>query len=318
MTLFSLSEDRKGKTLTIFFDNGDCEPIPESHVNFKKILGMWLEGGKIDDTEVRELTKIMETVAKKLAVLSERITVDSDGVYFDGDPLNGEVSELIKNAYLNDEELQVGSLVNFIEKAMTNPSLKSLDDLYRWIKNGDLVIDPDGDILAYKGTVLNSKGIPESVHSGTAFVNGEKITGKIPNVAGTTITMPRSNVNDNEAIACSTGLHAGTYRYASSFAQHLIQVKINPRDVVSVPKDARDQKMRVSRYIVLDKITERVKTTFAKAPVAVKEISETKSEIKTEKPAVPAAERIGAVRDSKGRFIKGAKVPRDEKGRFIR
>jgi hypothetical protein len=316
MTLFSLSEDTKGKTLTIFFDNGDCEPIPESHVNFKKILKLWLneDDAPVKDEEIRDLTKIMEAVAKKLAVLSERITVDSAGVYFDGDPLHGELSEIIKKSYLDGEELQVGHLVNFIEKAKTNPSLKSLDDLYRWIKNGDLVIDPDGDILAYKGTNLVN-GVPTSVHSGTAFVNGEKITGYIPNVAGTTVTMPRSNVTDNEAIACSTGLHAGTYSYASSFARHLIQVKINPRDVVSVPKDSRDQKMRVSRYIVLDKITDRVKTTFAAAPVAVEEVSETKSTLKA---APVAAERIGAVRDEKGRFIKGAKVARDEKGRFIK
>lgn len=314
MTLFSLSEDRKGKTLTIFFDNGDCEPIPESHVNFKKILKLWLneEDAPVVDEEIRELTKIMETVAKKLAVLSERITVDSDGVYFDGDPLHGEVSEIIKNSYINNEELKIGSLVNFIEKAKTNPSLKSLDDLYRWIKKGDLIITPDGDFLAYKGTRLSKDNVPVSVHSGTAFVNGEKITGQIPNVAGTTITMPRSTVNDNEAVACSTGLHAGTYSYARSFASHLIQVKINPRDVVSVPKDSSDQKLRVSRYIVMDKITEKVNVTFADAPVEVEEISETKSIVK------PAAERIGAVRDEKGRFIKGAKVPRDEKGRFIR
>ncbi len=64
--------------------------------------------------------------------------------------------------------------------------------------------------------------------------------------------MPRSKVDDDTSAGCSTGLHAGTYRYASGFAQgRLLTVEINPRDVVSVPTDSDYQKIRTCRYTVV-------------------------------------------------------------------
>lgn len=260
MTMFSLTEDAKGKSLALFYADGDSETIPETHVSFKAIIEKLLSG--TTDEEVRELTQVLQTIVRKMASLSERVTVDGKELYFDGDPLRGEISDIIKKMFEDGKALDFKPLVNFLEKAKTNPSLKSVDDLYRWIKKGDLVIDPDGDIVAYKGVSVRADGVSVSVHSGTAFVNGEEFTGQIPNVPGTIITMPRSEVNSNELIACSTGLHAGTFSYANSFAQRLILVKINPRDVVSVPKDSSDQKLRVSRYTVLSQIDGRLESVY--------------------------------------------------------
>lgn len=260
--MFSLTEDSRGKSIAIFFSNGDTETISETHVSFKSIIEKLLSGTATDE-EIRPLTQIMATIVSKMTSLSERVSVDGKTVYFDGDPIRGEISDIIKKMFEEGRTLDFKPLVNFLEKAKTNPSLKSIDDLYRWIRNGDLVIDPDGDIVAYKGVAVNRDGISVSIHSGTAFVNGEQFTGQIPNKPGTIITMPRSNVDDNEAVACSTGLHAGTYSYASSFAQgRLILVKINPRDVVSVPSDSRDQKLRVSRYTVLSEIAHRIESHY--------------------------------------------------------
>lgn len=277
MTMFSLTEDNKGKSLAIFYGDGETDTIPESHVSFKSIIDL-LISGTASDTDIRELTRIMETITRKMSALSERVSVDGKEVYFDGDPLRGEISDLIKKMFEEGKALDFKPLVNFLEKAKTNPSLKSVDDLYRWIKKGDLVIDPDGDIVAYKGVNVNSEGISVSVHSGKAFVNGEEVIGYIPNVPGTVISMPRSNVDDNEAVACSTGLHAGTYSYASSFANRLLLVKINPRDVVSVPRDSSDQKLRVSRYTVLTQIDQRLTTSFYQPELAFDEDEETEEE----------------------------------------
>lgn len=273
MTMFSLTEDNKGKSLAIFYGDGETDTIPESHVSFQSIINL-LISGTASDLEIRELTRIMETITRKMSALSERVSVDGKEVYFDGDPLRGEISDLIKKMFEEGKALDFKPLVNFLEKAKTNPSLKSVDDLYRWIKKGDLVIDPDGDIVAYKGVNVNSEGISVSVHSGKAFVNGEEVIGYIPNVPGTVISMPRSNVDDNEAVACSTGLHAGTYSYASSFAGRLLLVKINPRDVVSVPRDSSDQKLRVSRYTVLTQIDQRLTESFYQPELAFDEDEE--------------------------------------------
>jgi hypothetical protein len=258
--MFSLTEDAKGKSLALFYADGDSETIPESHVSFKPIIDL-LISGKATDEEVRDLTGVLETVARKMSALSERVSVDGKNIYFDGDPLAGELSEVIKSLFA-EGKTDFQPLVNFLEKAKTNPSLSSVDDLYRWIKNGDLVIDPDGDIIAYKGVQIID-GVSHSISSGTAFVNGEQFTGYIPNKPGSVISMPRSEVDPESEHYCSTGLHAGTYSYASSFARgRLILVKFNPRDVVSCPTDSSSQKLRISRYVVLSEIEQRLQTAY--------------------------------------------------------
>jgi hypothetical protein len=122
-----------------------------------------------------------------------------------------------------------------------------------------LVVDPDGDIIAYKGVGKDKDGNSQSLHKGSAFVDGVEFHGHIPNRPGTVVSMPRSEVDPNEMVGCSTGLHAGTHDYAMTYlrwqnANRMILVKINPRDVVSVPTDEQDRKMRVSRYTVLSAI----------------------------------------------------------------
>jgi hypothetical protein len=271
--MFSLTEDYKGKSLAIFYANGDSETIPETHVSFQAILDRLLSGQSTDE-KIRELTEVLQTVARKMSALSERVSVDGTEVYFDGDPLAGELSEVIKSLFANGNT-DFKPLVNFLEKAKQNPSMKSVDDLYRWIKNGDLVIDPDGDIIAYKGVKVNSKGVSESIHAGSAFVNGVEVSGYIPNVPGSVISMPRSEVDPESQHYCSTGLHAGTYSYASSFAQgRLILVKFNPRDVVSCPTDSADQKLRVSRYVVLTEIEARLQSSVYQPSLPIDESDE--------------------------------------------
>lgn len=354
--MFSLTEDAKGKSLAIFYADGESDTIPETHVSFKPIIEKLISGTATDEV-VRELAGVLETVAKKMSALSERVSVDGKAVYFDGDPLRGEISDVIKAMFEEGRSLDFKPLVNFLEKAKTNPSLKSVDDLYRWISNGDLVIDPDGDIVAYKGVRVNADGVSESIHSGTAFVNGEEVTGYIPNKPGTIISMPRSEVNGNEQVACSTGLHAGTYSYANDFRRwestnRLLLVKINPRDVVSVPTDSSAQKLRVSRYTVLSEIDQRLESHFYQPELPVPDESEedyhydnddydldTEEDLDVAEAEAPKSEERPSTdgvsffaglkskldqiadnhRDDKGRFTKeSAKaMKRDSNGRFV-
>ena len=265
--MFSLTQDEKGKSLAVIYGDGDTDIIPETHVSFQKIMDL-LISGTAEDEQIKDLAGVLETVARKLSELSERVSVDGKDVYFDGDPLRGELADVIK-AMFTEGNLNFKPLVKFLEKAKTNPSLQSIDDLYRWISKGDLVIDPEGDIIAYKAVRVDENGVSTSIHEGSAFVNGEEFHGHIPNRPGTVVSMARSLVVDDPHIGCSVGLHAGTYSYADQFrgwnsryTTRIILVKINPRDVVSVPVDEQDRKMRVARYTVLSEIEERLATAF--------------------------------------------------------
>jgi hypothetical protein len=100
-------------------------------------------------------------------------------------------------------------------------------------------IDPDGDFYAYKAVKEDFT---------------DKHTGKIDNSVGQVVTVRRNMVDDNPDNACSYGLHAGSFNYVRGFAQlgdNIIIVKINPKDVVSVPNH-NTTKLRCCRYEVTE------------------------------------------------------------------
>lgn len=262
MTEYSLTEDSKGKSLAIFYSDGDTVTIPQTHSKFETIIGELRTG--TSDSVIRNLVDSMHDLGQKLSKLSERVAVTTYGVLFDGDRLRGELSDTILELHESGEDSKLKALVNFLEKAATNPSGQSIDDMYKWITNGDLVISPNGDFIAYKGVGADENGQSVSIHEGTAIVDGVVVTGKIPNPDGAVVEMARSDVDDNSYNGCSTGLHAGTYEYASGWTRigRTLIVQINPRDVVSVPNDSSYAKLRVSRYTVISHVQERIATRF--------------------------------------------------------
>ena len=293
MTMFSMAGSTPDRTLSLIYVSGDTATVPESHPRFEELLNLVLSGA--EDEEVSDLVDVMLAVTKRVAQLSERVSIKGRTVLFDGDPIHGELSEVLYELFEAGNPESMRPVVNFLEKASTNPSGKSVDELYRWITKGDLIIHEDGDFLAYKGCRVGVDGVRTSIHeSGTAFVNGEEITGYIPNPDGAVITMPRSDVDDNTHEACSTGLHAGTHAYAQKFLswhsgpQEMLLVKINPRDVVSVPTDDLDQKLRTCRYVVQEVVEGRRSSRV----YIQEELPET---IESQDPAQPVIDAINAV-----------------------
>ena len=66
------------------------------------------------------------------------------------------------------------------------------------------------------------------------------------------LEMERNKVDDNRDVTCSYGFHIASFDYADTFqAGRMMIVKVNPKDVVSVPSDHGNQKCRVSRYEVV-------------------------------------------------------------------
>lgn len=260
--MFSLVESAEGvgKSLSIFYEDGGTAVVPSTHSNFDELIEL-LMSGQADDESVRNLANTLYSVGQKLSRLSERVTVTDSNVLFDGDPLRGELADVIFDSFSVDglDSDSLKPLVNFLEKAKTNPSVRSIDDLYRWAVRGGLTITPNGDFVAYKGVAVDPGGNSKSISRGSATVNGVQHTGQIPNPDGAIVEMPRSEVDPDSSSYCSVGLHVGTYRYAHGFAQgRTLLCQINPRDVVSVPEDCNSQKVRVSRYVVLNHIDQEL------------------------------------------------------------
>ena len=67
--------------------------------------------------------------------------------------------------------------------------------------------------------------------------------------------MPRPSVDDDPAKTCSAGLHVCSLSYLSTFGgDRTILVEVCPADVVAVPIDYQNSKVRVSRLRVVREV----------------------------------------------------------------
>lgn len=128
--------------------------------------------------------------------------------------------------------------VEFMRKLMLNPSYKSVEMLYDFLEHNKFEILENGNILAYKGLKRTENG-PR-----------DWFTGLVPNWANTTVTMPRNMVEDDPTKACSQGLHIASKEYARDYG-NVVEVSVDPADIVSVPYNYNNKKCRCCRYEVL-------------------------------------------------------------------
>ena len=178
------------------------------------------------------------------------LTIENGNVYYEGELIHNYVVDKILE--FMKEGLPFKPLVNFLEKLLENPSRRAINELYSFLEHKNMPICEDGDFLAYKSVRQDFR---------------DHHSGKFSNHVGAVLSMPRNAVCDDAEVGCSYGFHAGSHQYASSFGgsgKRLVIVKINPADVVSVPKDCDCQKLRTSRYEVIKEFTGVYKSPMAK------------------------------------------------------
>ena len=182
------------------------------------------------------------------------ISFGRDTIYIDGEPIYGSLCRQIQS--MHDEGLPLDPMVNFVRKMRENPSYRIRNQLWGFIEacqeEGGFTIAEDGDIMAYKVVSSDFK---------------DKHTGTFDNSIGAVVEMPRSEVDDDPNNTCSSGLHFCAYSYVNSFSSigdRLVLVKINPADVVSIPKDYGNAKARCCRYKVVSEINAPLKKTVWK------------------------------------------------------
>jgi hypothetical protein len=258
--LINESDEFSGATIYI---GGETRTVNGDHPSWDEIVAH-LRNKVDDDAALLDLIDPAKGVASALTRLSERVTFAAGTIYFDGDVLENALTEHIirlVESGKDDKEKGYPAFVKFLEKLATNPSKKSRKHLFHFIENHGITIHPDGDFIAYKGVTSQGNSINHGygIVDGVVFGEYDPVARRVlsaaalPNAVGSVVEVPRAYVDDDRSRGCSTGLHAGTYEYANGFAQgQLLTVKINPRDVVSVPSDSYNQKLRVSRYEVLE------------------------------------------------------------------
>jgi hypothetical protein len=240
---------REGMKNLVVVVDGDMYVADEQHPLFDTLVAKAVAG---DESVVNDFDASV-AAATKFENLSERVSVANGRVYFDGDELDDVYADQIIE-FLEADVEDWKPLVKFYEKALSNIEAHTRENLARWIESvkahdgSGLTINDDGDIVGYKGVTADLK----SIRSGPGIVNGEVVDGHLDNSPGNVVEMQRSKVEHNPQVGCSVGLHVGTWEYAKGFSQGpVLEVTVNPRDVVSVPTDCGGQKMRVARYKVV-------------------------------------------------------------------
>jgi len=152
-----------------------------------------------------------------------------------------------------NEGLPADPLIKFAENLLKNPSYRAVNELFQFLEKNDHPITDNGCFIAYKKVRKD-------------FKDGH--TGTIDNSPGLTVEIPRNQVNEDPTQTCSYGLHVANWHYANNIYSagedpNMLEVEVNPRDVVAVPVDYDQAKMRVSRYVVLGTVDREHSTDTA-------------------------------------------------------
>jgi len=221
----------QGNNVTVVIGNKP-HTISKTHITYNKV---------VDAIKAGDWETVQNVIEPKKVVLDfgqGRVSVKGETLYWDGEVFNGTLATRMIN--MLQEGFTIEPLIKFMENLLENPSKRSVDELYTFLEKNNLPITPDGHFLAYKKV----RGDYKDCYSGT-----------MDNSPGQTLTMARNKVDDNQNNTCSYGLHFCSQEYLKHFGgERVVIVKINPRDVVSIPNDYNHTKGRTCRYEVVGEV----------------------------------------------------------------
>jgi hypothetical protein len=228
MLNYIITED----TITVLIDNTP-KVIDTTHKNYHKVIEA-LKTGANEDT-VRTLIDVSEAIKE----FGEGLVSVKDGeITYNGKVVHSALATRILS--LMGEGFDVTPFVKFMDNLYKNPSKRAVDELYGFLEACNLPITEDGYFLAYKKVREDYTDV---------------YTGTFDNSIGAKPSMPRYEVDENSERTCSQGLHVASYSYMEHYSgDRIVICKVNPSNVVAVPKDYNNSKMRVCEYEVINEV----------------------------------------------------------------
>jgi hypothetical protein len=239
------------QTGIVLFMNNKPQKIASSDPKYAAIIAaLRLPSDQQEDA----INKALEAADVNRDIQSKGFQLNSNTreVSYHGELLPAPLAQKVFS--LIEQNLPVTLLEKFWENLKQNPSYNSVRELYDFLSYKELPITEDGCFLAYRGLQEDfysvSGNLETKVLQGT--VNSK---GQIYNGVGEHIEVQRNCVDDNRENHCSFGIHAGSWDYARNWSRgKMVVVKINPKDVVSVPSDYDCQKLRCCAYTVVSEV----------------------------------------------------------------
>lgn len=221
----------QGNNIVVVIGN-KSHTVSKTHITYQKVL---------DAIKAQDWDLVKDIIEPKKVVLNYgkgNVSIQGEELFWKGKPLHNTMAT--RMITMLQDGFPIEPMVNFMENLYQNPSKRSVDELYNFLEKSQLPITPDGHFLAYKKVRANYM----DCHTGT-----------MDNSVGKIVEMERNEVDDNKDRTCSAGLHFCSLGYLGHFGgERIMIVKINPRDVVSIPSDYNDTKGRACRYEVIGEL----------------------------------------------------------------
>lgn len=224
------------RSLVVVFDYGPPVTIPRGNVQFDMIRSLLEQERYLEVPDAVDKARYVHKTTKG------KFTIQDGSVIIDGQTLPDSLSDKLLELVESGESTQ--RLENFWNNLAQNPTDSARQDLYGFLAENNVPITRDGCFIAYKTVKHNF---------------WDKYTGDTFNCKpGNIVEMVREKVDHNRQNTCSNGLHVAAFEYAHNFGNNddrLMECKVNPRDVVAVPPDYSQRKMRVCRAEILRETT---------------------------------------------------------------
>lgn len=170
------------------------------------------------------------------------ITIVDGEVLYKGKVINNYVVDKILS--FREKGFPYQPIVNFLNNLLESHSWDVVKELYSFLEKAkDMPITEDGAFLAYRK-------VDEDYMSFHANPDGTHNRNKV----GDVVEMLPSDVNPNRNETCSSGLHFCSQSYLPHFwgrSGRVMQVKIFPQHVITIPSDYNDAKGRCFKYEVV-------------------------------------------------------------------
>jgi hypothetical protein len=203
-----------------------------SHPSFRTIVRALK---RKDWAKVPRLFDMAQLIADKS---QGAVTIKKEGVFYKGTLIDNSLTQRILS--LLREGKPISHMLKFMDNLYSNPAPFAITELYDWLAGCKLPITDDGRLTAYKRVRSNYK---------------DQYTGTIDNSAGQIVFMKRSDVCTNRNDTCAQGLHFCSVAYLPNYpGDKVMQLVINPADIVSIPNDYSYTKGRTWQYEVVKEV----------------------------------------------------------------
>ena len=270
-----------GPNYISFFYGNRPYSVTQDHPRFALIKENLLHGFISDAHEI--LTRANEAFEYR------GLTINSNGVFYQGERLNGAVVDRIIELFKADKP--VDRLVAFLRRLMDNPSKFIYNNLYNYLEKYKLPIDENGYVYAIKAVKHDLKS---------------KWTDKVQYVVGQTYSEPRAflTAQDNDSY-CGKGLWFGWTDFVFNYGHgndHVVVVRVDPANIIATPNLSGYQKIAASALFIVEDLGEisEAKKLFS----LTSNIAENNPSLAKVVNSKPVDTKLKYKRDARGRFAK--------------